>query len=864
MIYVKKLDRLTENDLSQAGFKAVSLARVVKKGIFTPSGFVVMAAAFDRFCKDAKIDGPLNELLKGCDIKNLPDLSRRSSAIFDLIIKHPIQKEIVHQIDGAFDMLNTSYAAVRSSVAIEGGFSAASAAVPAGSFLTVAHPDLNERIKDCWASAFSAPALVYFLKLSVDPEKIRPAVLVQRMINSEIFGTAFSRLADRAGKERLVIEARQRFGGPTPPRKALPECYDLNIDPLYIIAKKAAGRCRMTGYQGNSFALRRSSAGRITQILTDDQIKWLAQAVIKIDGILGSPQDVEWSFASGRIAILRCRPIAAGGCFSNKECVWSNANISEILPGIVLPLVSGNMIYIIEPALLSVLPVERNERLLRDFEGRLYFNATAVAGSLAKVTKLKKFPIENFFGGRGGGGRLEISFSGKLGLMSYCAKVFFHSLAASHKFKARIGGADKMAKEFDRRVSASRDLPDLLVLESEISSYAGSVMAGASTLLYPLAYFYIFTYLCQKWLNDKTGEKANAFMASGSRQIEMLVSFEALWDLSRAIKNNRSLSHRFLKAATISKALAVLVESREISAAWMLYLEKYGHRCANEADFSRPRWKENPSFLINTLKLYLGASEDADPTSRIEKLAKRKEMLLWETKRLLPNWKFAIFNKILRSAESAQILREQFKSVLIGLLFPLRSVYLKIGLAFKEIGALREASDVFFLTRDEIDAVRRKALEADPKLAALVKRRKSEYKRSAAFTMPDVFKGKPNLLPVADLSPGSKKVEALQGLGVSSGMAQGVARVVEKIDDIWKVRPGEILVCDHLDPGWTPVFVVVKGVVSNTGGLLSHASIVAREYGLPVVSNIAAATGKIKDGQRILVDGNRGLVKVIE
>lgn len=862
MIYVKRLDKLFENDLPQAGFKAVALARVVRKGIFTPSGFVVLWAAFDRFCKAARITEPLNELLKGCDIKNLPDLSRRSDAIADLIIEHPIQKEIVLQINGAFDTLNAGCVAVRSSVAVEGGFLSIAAAVLAESFMAVPHPDLNERIKRCWASAFSAPSLSYYLKSGVDPKKIRPAVLVQKMIDSEIFGTAFSRLVNLAINERLVIEARRGLGRSS--GRILPERYELNIDPLYIIEKKAAGRTRITEYQRNLLALHRSPADHITQMLTDDQIKWLAQAVIKIEGIFGFPQEVEWGFTSGRIAILRCRPITAGGGSQNKECVWSNVNISEILPGIILPLVSSNMIYIIEPALLSVLPVRKNESLLRDFEGRLYFNATAVAGALAQVTKIKKFPIENFFGGRGGGGQLKISFSGKLGLMFYCAKVFLHSLAASRKFRARIGGADKMAKEFDRRVSASHDLPDLLVLESEISSYAGSVMVGASTLLYPLTYFYIFNYLCQKWLNDKTGEKANAFMASGSRQIEMLVSFEALWDLSRAIKNNRSLCHRFLKAATISKALAVLVESREISALWLLYLEKYGHRCANEADFSQPRSKEDPSFLINTLKLYLGASEDADPTSRIEKLAKRKEMLLWETKRLLPNWKFAVFNRILRSAESAQILREQFKSVLIALLFPLRSVYLKIGLAFKEIGALREVSDIFFLTRDEIDAVRRQALGVDPGLAALVKRRKSDYKRSAGFIMPDVIKGKPNPLSAADFAPSHKKVEALQGLGVSSGIAQGVARVVERIDNIWKVRPGEILVCDHLDPGWTPVFVVVKGVVCNTGGLLSHASIVAREYGLPVVSNVPDATRKIKDGQRIFVDGNRGAVKVIE
>lgn len=104
----------------------------------------------------------------------------------------------------------------------------------------------------------------------------------------------------------------------------------------------------------------------------------------------------------------------------------------------------------------------------------------------------------------------------------------------------------------------------------------------------------------------------------------------------------------------------------------------------------------------------------------------------------------------------------------------------------------------------------------------------------------------------------------LLGVGVSSGIAQGTARVVLNTSDVAKIQLGDILVCDHLDPGLTPVFVVVKAVVSNTGGLLSHASIVAREYGLPAVVSLKNATLVIADGQKIIVDGNRGTVKIVD
>jgi pyruvate,water dikinase len=864
MIYVKSLDKLTENDLPQAGSKAVSLARVIKKGIFVPSGFVVLASAFDRFCRIAKIEEAIRKIVDGADPKNLAELSKRSAAIGELIAKHPIQNELVSQIDDAFDTLNAVYVAVRSSAAAE-DTDLGAAAGQLASFIGIAQPDLNERIKNCWASAFSMGALAYFLKSGVDPQEIKPAVLVQKLVECEVSGVAFSRISDPAGKERLVIEAGLGLGEAVVSGGISPDRYELNIDPLYIIGKTISSQGRMMKRQGNAIAWQNvDQSVQATQKLADEQIKWLAQVVLKIEGIFASPRDVEWGFAGGRIAILQCRPIASAGRDSTKKLIWSNVNISEILPGIVLPLVSSTMMFVIEPALRSVLPVKKNETLLRDFKGRLYFNATAIARVLAEKTRIKNFPVELLFGGQGLG-QLKMTVAGKLALASYGAKVFVHSTAAFWKFKAKIGEAVKMAREYERRARAAAELPDLLALESEIAVYSRSVMVGASTLLYPLTYYFIFIHLCRKWLNDRTGEKANSFLASGSRQVEMLESFEKLWDLSRSIKNDRNLANRFLKAGTISKAEAALAQSRGASAAWQVYLEKYGHRCAGEADFSRPRWKEDASFLINTLKLYLKTSEEADPTSKIEKLAKKKEMLLWETKRLLPGWKFLIFKKTLASAEGVQILREQIKSALIRLLFPLRLVYLKIGSIIMVKGYFRNASDIFFLTREEIDAVRRGTLAVDPDLANLVARRKNSHKRAAGLKMPAVIEGEPDFPDISmEAASSQAKVETLQGLAVSSGIAQGVARVVERIDDIWKIRPGEILVCDHLDPGWTPVFVVVKGVVSNTGGLLSHASIVAREYGLPVVANVSRATVLIRDGQRIMVDGNRGTVKIID
>jgi pyruvate,water dikinase len=512
------------------------------------------------------------------------------------------------------------------------------------------------------------------------------------------------------------------------------------------------------------------------------------------------------------------------------------------------------------------LTIPKDEPLIRDIEGRLYFNATAIERSLALATKTKEFPIAKFFGGKSNAGQIKLTFAGKVGFLSYGAKVIFYSIVSSWTFRAKIGEAEKMSGELERRIGAASDLEELLALELQAFAYLRSVTISAiKTLLYPLTFYFIFSHLCKKWLIDKTGEKANSFLASGSRQIALIRAFEELWDLSRIIKNDRVLSHKFLKAQTITKAEAVLRDSPDAITAWREFLKKYGHRSVKEVDFSLPRWKEDPSFLINTLKLYLGASEDINPASKIEKLAIKREILLCETKRLLSRWKFTIFKSVLGFAESAQILREQVKAILVLLLFPLRSVYLKIGLKLRERGFLKDADDIFYLSSDEIGALRSGSLPGDFGLAGLVARRKNEYKRFAGLKMKEtIINGKEvSLVSDPDLRIRDYSVKFLQGLGVSSGIGQGVARIATNVDELWRIKPGEILVCDRLDPGWTPVFVVVKGLVSNTGGLLSHASIVAREYGLPAVVNVEFATSKILDGQKIIVDGNRGTVKII-
>ncbi len=163
----------------------------------------------------------------------------------------------------------------------------------------------------------------------------------------------------------------------------------------------------------------------------------------------------------------------------------------------------------------------------------------------------------------------------------------------------------------------------------------------------------------------------------------------------------------------------------------------------------------------------------------------------------------------------------------------------------------------FFLTLDELHPVLRGEM---PRTVALVRQRRRQYARDCAQPdPPDTFVGYPPPAP-----PPPPTMDALAGLGASSGIVEGVARIVSAPADAAALSPGEVLVAPYADVGWSPLFLVASAVVTDLGGPLSHAAIVLREYGVPAVVNVKVGTRVLHDGDRIRVDGDAGIVYVLE
>ncbi|MDP8948951.1 MAG: PEP-utilizing enzyme, partial [Actinomycetota bacterium] len=308
--------------------------------------------------------------------------------------------------------------------------------------------------------------------------------------------------------------------------------------------------------------------------------------------------------------------------------------------------------------------------------------------------------------------------------------------------------------------------------------------------------------------------------------------------------------------------LAKLEGGREARDAIQAWLDKYGMRCVGEIDITKPRWSERPTTLV---PLILGNIKNFEPGAGQRRFeqgrqeAWKKEQELLERLRALPDGE--------RKAEEAKRMidrvrtfigyREYPKYGMVSRYFVYKQALLEEAERLVQAHVLREKEDIFYLTFQELQDVLRTNQVDDQ----LIRQRKDTFRSYQTLTPPRVLTSDGEVIAGAyrrdDLPAG-----ALVGLPVSAGAIEGRARVILDIAEA-DLEAGDVLVTAYTDPSWTPVFVAVKGLVTEVGGLMTHGAVIAREYGLPAVVGVEHATRLIRDGQRIRVHGTDGYVEIL-
>jgi pyruvate,water dikinase len=389
-------------------------------------------------------------------------------------------------------------------------------------------------------------------------------------------------------------------------------------------------------------------------------------------------------------------------------------------------------------------------------------------------------------------------------------------------------------------------------------------------LLYSFAAANDFSDFYKEHISD--GSSMEGYEALQGFETEATKSSRGLWSLSRTARNHPGLKSLF-ENSTPAEILAGLEKSdagkafrKDLDA----YLVDYGWRADSVYELTQPAWWEDPAIPLGAVQGFIAIDDSSGPESQLQAAIKRREELLSDARSKLANdaAKLKQFNDLYDAAKSFTPIVEDHNHWIDQMGdITMRYPCLEIGKRLVAKGLLDDVEDVFLLYSAELHLA---MAGADYKTVA--RQRKADIQAFAKIVPPPAMgvPAPPTGDPVEDVlvrffgAPVEPSADpsVLQGIAAAPGLVTGPAKVVKTLEEASKLQQGDVMVCEMTLPPWTPLFSTVSAVVADTGGILSHCAIVAREYRIPCVVGTGVGTITIKDGQTVTVDGSKGIVRI--
>jgi pyruvate,water dikinase len=857
------------------GGKAAHLVWLVRHGFDVPEAVVLPAEAFIQ---------AIRELPAGCEPKALlraasgrAGYQRAAEArqkILELALPRGLEPELA-ALASTLGVRSAWGLAVRSSATCEDGALVSMAGL-AESVLGVQGADaLIAAVRHVWASIASGRALAYLAAHGV--RDVGMGLVVQRMVEARAGGVMFTRApgAQARSSDDRIVNVGLGLGAAVVNGVATPDV--LRIDARGRLAEASiAHKPRATVVRD----------GAIEDVPVDepdkptldrDQMAGLAAIAARLEAVEPAAWDVEFACDAERIWIVQARPATGRGYpeGGDADTVWSNVNVGEALPGVATPFtwsVAGAFSEAGFRRAFAALGcrVPKHARLVGNVHGRFYLNLTQFMRIAAQVPFLDPRMLVEL-GGGGGGDELAMQVQG-VSRRGFYVRL---PLTASRLVREQLR-IDEDVKDFEafaEKAWRAQSALDLAVLPDEgLARRLRDVQAlleRTGTVMLTCASSTLGTHLALKKMLERAvpadAERLAQSLTSGIRDLESArpgIGILHVAGLARREPDARAAIER--DSTTGLDALPDGPTRRALQS----FLELYGDRAVREVELSTPRWKEDARPVLRMLR----AALRTDLEHREDPLTRSRTLADAEMARLVPRLNIVeqtIVRHLVARAQRAARSRERMRAWVTRVLGMLREAALdadrrllrrdvELGADWRGLiesgSALASVPSAFFLTIDEmVTSLRTPGADVAP----IVRARRAELARDQARPDPPAtFVGSP---PPVLLPPSGGPV--MRGLPASPGVVQGCARVLLREDEMDALQPGEILVVHTTDVGWTPLFLVAAGVVTELGGPLSHAAVVAREFGVPSVVNVVGATRAIHTGDVLRVDGDRGTVE---
>src|ERR687895_177745 len=860
--YVLSFQEIDQTQVAVVGGKGAHLGELSRiEGLRVPAGFCVTTDAFQRIMAEASSNDERLDWLSRLKPDDREAIRALSAEIRRTLEGIAIPDDLAAAITRPLARLGEQAAyAVRSSATAE-DLPTASFAGQQDTCLNVVGPAaVLQHVSRCGASLFTERAVTYRQRNGIDHRTVHMAVVVQQMVFPHAAGILFT--ADPVTSNRKVASVEASFGLGEALVSGLVNADVYKVRDGEVVAKAVAAK---------QLAIHASPAGGTQEqtieperqerpALTDAQVVRLVQLGRRIEAHFGCPQDIEWCLVDDDFQIVQSRPIttlfpipAAG---DGENHVYVSVGHGQMMTDPMKPL--G----------LSVWQLT-TPRPMNEAGGRLFVDVTRALGSPTSRA-----------------GLLEVMGKSDPLIRDALQTIldrgdFIPSLPDEGPVGSPPGGAPAPI-ETDPAIVAEligRTQASIATLKRDIRTKVGSALLDfilediqeLKRILFDPQSHQVFMSAMEAawWLNEQLqawlGVKnaADTLTPSVPHNVTSEMGL-ALLDVADVIRPHPDVVD-FLQHVEDEGFLDELPElegGREARAAIRAWLDKYGMRCVGEIDITKPRWSERPTTLVpiilgNIKNFQPGAGKRCFEQGRQEAWAKEQDVL--ERVRALPDGerKSEETKRMIDRVRTFIGYREYPKYGMVSRYFVYKQALLEEAERLVQAHVLREKEDIFYLTFHELhDVVRTNQVNEQ-----LIHQRKDAFRSYQALTPPRVLTSEGESIAGAyrrdDLPAG-----ALVGLPVSAGTIEGRARVILDMAEA-DLEAGDILVTAYTDPSWTPLFVAIKGLVTEVGGLMTHGAVIAREYGLPAVVGVEHATRLIRDGQRIRVHGTDGYVEIL-
>lgn len=883
-------------DLGLVGGKGANLGRMTQKGFVVPPGFVVATGAYMAHIDSLKPQ--LATMLARIDYSDANALEEAVAQIRRLIVGTEVPPTIAAEISSGYSKLGADlYVAVRSSGTAE-DLDGASFAGLHDTYLDIrGDAAVIDAVKRCWASLWTARAVSYRKTQGFNAFP-SIAVVVQQMVESEVSGVMFTGNPINTATDELMINASWGLGEAVVSGIVTPDEYIVGHRNLKVL-QKTLGTKRVEIVRDHAKGvgtLHRDveDARRERFTFTDEQVAELAAIGRTVQAAYEEmPQDIEWGYAKGKFYVLQSRPVT-GVEFSwdadvtesvqgNSDAVpydniWSRVFPEEMWTGAISPLMFSwrcwglNQCHSVGVHVAGYPEQDyTTRRLWRYYKGVSYYNTEAdrhrIKQSIPPQLRpgmLHKIPkawheeclnadfdwgryIELFL--RTETQRPDMGFNWPKAIrVDFINNPVYREATRPRTVAEREAMSDEEIK---------RHLAEVIRLE--ISSYDPP---WYGLLWYMGESLGWIGWICANWY---TGGRPTIFMdlMTGTRN-ECITGIEsyASWELANFVYKSPELRELYRKYPDerFFDFVGQCVQGPEFLKKYQDHVAKRGHRGHPDRDIYFDRRADN---VMVDLRMFAGLFGTPDPRIQEHRTRARLEESIqhvYDNLAAQPEHgvlKAKLFKFLIQFSHDSIEFRDNEREVMDWSTYNIKLCFEEIGRRCVERGGLKEMKECYFLTMEELYAVLEGTENKRLTRAKIDARRKNfnAIDTKSRHPAPFIVADRPAPIDQPEISGDG----VLRGKTTSIGKVTGTARVVLELNQIGKVKQGDILIVHATDPGWTPVFMLIKGIVLETGGLISHGALLAREFGLPGVQ-IEGALQLIPDGATITLDGDNGLV----